>query len=35
MKTSTGFLNGNQQTTNRTSNATTFSDSWNSRRRYR
>lgn len=35
MKTSTGFLNGNKVTNNRTSNTTTFSDSWNLKRRFR
>ncbi|ARN77136.1 hypothetical protein BST97_03545 [Nonlabens spongiae] len=35
MKTSAGFLNAGKETNNRTSNNVTFSDSWNSRRRYR
>lgn len=35
MKTQAGFLNAGQETNNRTSNKVTFSDSWNSRRRYR
>lgn len=34
MKTSLGFLNAEQPTTNRISNATTYSDVWNSKRRY-
>jgi hypothetical protein len=34
MKTSKGFLNGSQPTSNRTSNVATFSDTWNSKRRH-
>lgn len=35
MKTTKGFLNGNNATNNRTSNQNTFADSWNSKRRHR
>lgn len=35
MKTSSGFLNAVQPTTNRISNTATYSDAWNSKRRYR
>lgn len=35
MKTTTGFLNADQQTGNRISNLATYADTWNAKRRYR